>query len=314
MAHENIMSVTGEIVPSQMGLTLHHEHVMSTFGAQLARYPFYDIENLFKIVLPYLRYLYDLGVRTLVDCTAAYFGRHPEILRQFAIDSGLHILTNTGYYGAADDRYVPPHAFSETADQIAKRWTWEWHESIDETGIFPGFIKTAVDAGPLSEIDRKLIVAAARTHLLTGLAIQTHTGDNVPAAQAILEILAQAGVHPSAWIWIHAHNLTSIEPALRAAEQGAWISFDGLSAGTAAHIFDFIQSMQAHGFLGQVLLSHDGDTYMNGESRPYHYLVTDFIPWLQTRGFSDESIQQMVVANPAQAYQVQVRADGRGLK
>ena len=305
--NDPIMTVTGSISPEQMGLTLHHEHVMSTFGAELARYPFYDREKLFEIVSPYLHYLASLGVRTLVDCTAAYFGRHPEILRQVAIDSGLHILTNTGYYGAADDRYVPPHAFNETADQIATRWTREWRESIDETGIYPGFIKTAVDAGPLSEIDRKLIVAAARTHLQTGLTIQTHTGDNVPAVISMLEILAQEGVHPSAWIWIHAHNLPVIDPALRVAERGAWISFDGLSQGTAAHILDLIHGMQAHGFLSQVLLSHDGDTYMNGQSRPYHYLVTDFIPMLKEHGFSEEAIQQMLVSNPARAYALRVR-------
>lgn len=294
----------------EMGLTLHHEHVMSTFGAELARYPAYDRQKLFEGVTPYLRYLTGLGVRTLVDCTAAYFGRHPEYLRQFAVDSGLNLLTNTGYYGAANDRYVPPHAFRETADQIAQRWTREWCESIDETGIYPGFIKTAVDEGPLSEIDRKLILAAARTHLKTGLTIQTHTGDNLPAVQSILEILSQEKVHPSAWIWIHAHNLPDIDPALHAAQLGAWISFDGLSQATAPHILDLILGMQAHGFLGQVLLSHDGDTYMNGQSRPYHYLLTDFIPALKANGLSQEVIQQMVVANPARAYTVKVREIG----
>ena len=307
MANPKIMTVTGAVEPGELGLTLHHEHVMSTFGAELARYPFYDQEQLSAAVLPYLRYLRRLGVQSLVDCTAAYFGRHPELLRKFALESGLHILTNTGYYGAADDRYVPPHAWSETADQIAARWSREWTDSIDGTGIYPGFIKTAVDAGPLSEIDRKLITAAARTHRQTGLTIQTHTGDNVTAAQAILEILAQDGVHPSAWIWIHAHNLAEAGPALQAAGQGAWISFDGLSRDSAAHILDLIRSMQEHGFLDQVLLSHDGDSYMNGESRPYHYLLTDFIPMLKENGFSEQDIRQMVVDNPSRAYSVQVR-------
>ena len=307
MTKNTVMTVTGALEPGEMGLTLHHEHVMSTFGAESVRYPFYDQPRLFEVVPPYLLYLHSLGVRTLVDCTAAYFGRHAELLRQFALGSRLHILTNTGYYGAADDRYVPPHAFSETASQIAARWTREWTDSIDETGIYPGFIKTAVDGGPLSEIDRKLIVAAAITHRHTGLTIQTHTGDNLPAAQAILEILAQQGVHPSAWIWIHAHNLAEIGPALQAAGQGAWISFDGLHPDSAAHILELIQGMQAHGLLEHVLLSHDGDSYMNGQSRPYHFLMTDFIPMLKAHGFSEAAIQQMLVTNPSRAYAVQVR-------
>jgi predicted metal-dependent phosphotriesterase family hydrolase len=307
MANPLVMTVTGAIQPGELGLTLHHEHVMSTFGAEPARYPDYDVEQMSAIVLPYLQHLRSLGVQSLVDCTAAYFGRHPELLRYFAQESGLHILTNTGYYGAANDRYVPPHAWRETADQIADRWIHEWTHGIDGTEIYPGFINTAVDAGPLSEIDRKLIAAAALTHLRTGLTIQTHTGDNILAAQEILQVLAQEGVHPSAWIWIHAHNLPDPAPALQAASEGAWISLDGLNPATASHILASIGSLRDGGFLGQVLLSHDGDSYMNGESRPYHYLLTDFIPMLQANGISDAEIHQMIVSNPARAYTIQVK-------
>ena len=109
MANPIIKTVTGAIDPGELGLTLHHEHVMSTFGADPARYPYYDPEQLPAIVLPYLKYLRSLGVQSLVDCTAAYFGRHPELLRRFALDSDMHILTNTGYYGAAGAGKEPPH-------------------------------------------------------------------------------------------------------------------------------------------------------------------------------------------------------------
>jgi phosphotriesterase-related protein len=114
-------------------------------------------------------------------------------------------------------------------------------------------------------------------------------------------------VHPSAWIWIHAHNLKDIAPALQAAGQGAWISFDGLQHESAAHILELIQGMREHGLLDHVLLSHDGDSYMNGQSRPYHYLVTDFIPLLTANGFFEPAVLQMMVDNPARAYAVNKR-------
>ena len=184
-----IMTVTGAVNPEAAGVTLPHEHVMSTFGAESARYPTYDVDGLSETVLPYLARIKSLGCQTLVDCTAAYFGRHPELLRRFSEESGLNILTNTGYYGAAGDKYVPGHTYEESVDQLAGRWVREWKYSIDGTGVRPGFIKTAIDSGPLSEIDRKLIMAAACTHLQTGLVIQTHTGDNWAGAQEILAIL-----------------------------------------------------------------------------------------------------------------------------
>ena len=304
----SVMSVNGAVEPADLGLTLVHEHVMSTFGAEPVRYPSYDTDRLLKQVLPYLAKLKELGCQTLVDCTAAYFGRHPELLRRISQESGLHILTNTGYYGAANDRYVPPQAYHETAEQIAGRWTREWSESIDGTGIFPGFIKTAVDGGPLSEIDRKLLIAAAITHRHTGLTIQTHTGDNTEAAHSILSILLAEGVSPQAWIWVHASNVTDVQPLLLAAGKGAGISLDGVSQERAQHILGLMLNLKEKGYLGQVLLSHDGDAYSGeGEFRPFDYLFTGLIPLLKANGFSDIDIHQLTVQNPRRAFTVKIR-------
>ena len=300
-----IMTVTGAIDPADMGLALPHEHVMSTFGAESARYPHYDTAALLGSVLPYLEKIRGYGCRTLVDCTATHFGRHPELLRQISRLSGLYILTNTGYYGAADDKYVPPHAYGENADQIAGRWTREWQYSIDDTGVRPGFIKTAVDAGPLSDIDRVLIVAAARTSLSTGLTIQTHIGDNWDAVQDILSILREEGLDPAAWVWTHANHMPDVGRLAQAAAQGAWISLDGINASSAPGILDVIAEMKARGRLTNLLLSHDGDSYFgDGEFRPYHYLFTDFIPALEQRGFSKTEIQQLTVDNPRRAFTI----------
>ena len=77
--------------------------------------------------------------------------------------SGLHILTNTGYYGAANDKHLPAHAFAETAEQLAARWMREAKRGIDGTAIKPAFMKIGVDGAPLSAIDAKLVRAAALT-------------------------------------------------------------------------------------------------------------------------------------------------------
>lgn len=305
-----IMTVTGAIEPEKMGFALPHEHAMSTFGAESARYPHYDVDSLSESVIPYLKRVRDLGCQTLVDCTAAYFGRHPELLRRFSEESGVNILTNTGYYGAAEEKYIPDHAYEETVDQIAGRWVREWQYSIDGTGVRPGFIKTGIGDGPLSEINRKLITSAARTHLQSGLTIQTHTGDNWEAVQEILSILRAERVHPSAWIWVHAHNVKDADQVAETAEQGAWISFDGLNEESAPHILELVKQMKQRGHLDKVLLSHDGDSYCNGEFRPYHLLFTDFIPMLKENGFSTEDINLLTVDNPRQAFTVRIRGVG----
>ncbi len=304
-----LMTVNGLVAPDDAGLVLPHEHVMSIFGLDPAIDPDYDAEKLQDAVVPYLRHIKGLGCGTVIDCTAAYFGRDPGLLKTFAGQTGLHIITNTGYYGAANDRYVPEHAFRETVDELTGRWHREWQDGIGDTGIRPGFMKVGVDGGPLSEIDAKLVRAGARLHLMTGLTLAVHTGNNPAAAQEQLAILKQEGVSPEAWIWVHAHGVEQMDDLVRAAEEGAWLEFDGLGAETIARHLELVSEMKRRGFLNQVLLSHDGNSFTPGERppRPYEALFTTFIPALKNAGFSDEEVNLLTRKNPGRAFGVRVR-------
>ena len=37
------------------------------------------------------------GVQTICECTGAYFGRRVDLLRRISRETGMQILTNTGY-------------------------------------------------------------------------------------------------------------------------------------------------------------------------------------------------------------------------
>ena len=303
------MTVRGPVDAGSLGLLLPHEHVMSTFGLPAAPVPAYDETRLLTVAVAYLRYLGGLGCDAIADCTTAYFGRAPSLLSRISEASGVHILTNTGYYAAADDRYVPEHAFKESAAEIAARWVAEWRDGIDGTGISPGFIKTAVDAGPLSDIDRKLVRAAILTHLETGLTVQTHVGDNPAVVEEILSMLEGEGVAPEAWIWVHAHAVPEAAALRRAAEAGAWISLDGLGESTAGHILGLLRKLREWGLLSRALVSHDGEAFdPNGGSRQFHELLTGFVPLMERSGFSRSEVEQVTVRNPARAFTVGVRA------
>ncbi len=80
--------------------------------------------------------------------------------------------------------------------------------------------------------------AAAKTHLQTGLTIASHTGNGVAALEE-LEILKQEGVHPGAFIWVHAQTEGNGKLHLKAAQQGAWVEFDGISEARRKSIFSW---------------------------------------------------------------------------
>jgi phosphotriesterase-related protein len=307
------MTVTGPVAPGEMGLTLPHEHVMVDFiGADEVSRDRYDPDEVYEVALPHLERARSLGCRTLVECTPAYIGRDAALLERLSSGSGLAILTNTGYYVAANDKFVPAHAYEETADELADRWTREWEEGIEGTEIRPGFVKIGVDGGPLSEIDRKLVVAAGHAHLRTGLTIAAHTG-NGKAAEEQLSALHDLGVDGSAWIWVHAQSEGSADLHGRAAEQGAWLEFDGIGPATVERHVAMTQEMKERGHLDRVLVSHDAGWYNVGDPgggtfRPYDTLFTHFIPALKEAGFTAEEIRRVTVENPARAFTVGVRA------
>jgi predicted metal-dependent phosphotriesterase family hydrolase len=307
-----VMTVAGPIRPQDMGITLPHEHVLVDFiGAAGVNRDRYNANEVFATALPHLQNLRQLGARTLVECTPAYLGRDPALLKRLAEASQIQVLTNTGYYGATQNKFLPAHAFSETEDELARRWLSEWRDGIENTGIKPGFVKIGVDAGKLSDIHRKLVRAAARTHLASGLPIAAHTGNGIAALDELATLKVE-GVDGSAFIWVHAQNESDSRLHLEAAEKGAWIEFDGLSPDSLPKHLELVTAMKKAGFGRKVLLSHDAGWYHVGEVgggqfRPYSTLFQDFVPALQKAGFTDPGINQLLAENPRQAFTIRVR-------
>jgi phosphotriesterase-related protein len=308
-----VETVLGSVPASDLGLTLVHEHVVVDFvGADLVRPERYRAEDVFRTALPFLEEAKAVGVRTLVDCTPAFLGRDPFLLRRLSEATGLRILTNTGYYGAANDKYVPAHAWREDADALASRWIAEAREGIEGTGVRPGFLKIGVDAGPLSAIDRKLVVAAARTHRATGLTIAVHTGDG-EAARDVVKALAEERVAPAAYVWVHAQNEQDRQVHVELAAAGAWVELDGVGPRSLAAHADAVADLARRGHLGRLLVSQDAGWYHVGEPgggsyRGYSFLIEKLVPALRDRGLSAAQVETLLVTNPGRAFAIGVRA------
>jgi len=307
-----VNTVRGSLELQELGTTLMHEHVLVDFiGADKVSADRYNAEEVFRTALPFLTRIRRLGCRSLVECTPAYLGRDPALLRRLSAASGLNILTNTGYYGASNDKFVPKYAFSETAEQLASRWIREFQEGIDETGIKPGIIKIGVDQGSLSEIDAKLVRAAALTHLRTGLTIASHTQDGATALEE-LDLLSRDGVSASVFIWVHAHLEHDTEKQIQAARRGAWIEFDGIGVKSVERHVELIKMMIDAGLLPRTLISQDAGWYhvgepSGGEYRPHETLFTLFVPALRRAGVDKRQIHQLLIENPRRALQTQIR-------
>ena len=287
-----------------MGVTLPHEHIMVDFvGADKTGKHRYDPADVVRIMIPFVEEIAALGVQTLVECTPAYLARDPEILKSLSESTGIHFLTNIGWY---KEPFLPPRAFELNAEQIAEEWIAEFENGIGGTGIRPGFIKTAVNPGSLIPVQRTITEAAVLAAKNTGLTVATHTGAGI-AAHEILDIFEAHSVAPDRWIFVHAQNEENLQVLASVAARGAWIELDGLGPDSADQHIKALRMLLDLKREKQVLLSHDAGWYNVGEQnggtvRPFTYLFTDFLPRLRAEGLSEELIKTFLVHNPARAF------------
>ncbi|MDA0347681.1 MAG: phosphotriesterase [Verrucomicrobia bacterium] len=309
-----IMTVSGPIDSQELGMTLEHEHILVDFiGAEETGYHRWDRASVKKQVLAHLLQARSLGFNSLVECTPAFLGRDPLLLKSLAEETGLNIITNTGYYGARENKFIPSDIQKLTADELAELWIKEFKTGIEGTGIRPGFIKIGVDRDPeLSAMHEKLLRAACRTHLATGLTIACHTGPTIAIFQ-MAGILQEEGVATDTLIWVHATQDTP-ENQIKAAEMGLWVSIDNVTDADnrIEYVATGLSRLKEAGLLHRVLISHDAGWYRPGEPdggsfRPYTAISEKLIPKLQSMGFNQADLDQLLVENPSRAFAIQIR-------
>jgi len=305
-----VLTVTGAIEPSALGLTLAHEHVLVDFvGADAAVPGRYDQEAVYQRILPLFQSLREKGCQTLAECTPMYLGRDPKLLQRLSKASGLNIITNTGWYGASKEKFLPSKITQLTADQIARGWITEFRNGIEGTGIRPGFIKIALDDVPFADNIQKVLQAAVITYKQTGLPIGVHTSNGGAPAEAQIAFLRKHNVPLAKWVWIHAQNENDLSFHVKAARKGAWISFDGISRSNMEEYGERLERMRKEDLLQRIIISQDAGWYDVVEPsksiRGYNDILDHFIPYLRSRNFSAADVDQLLVRNPARLFTVE---------
>ena len=278
---------------------LVHEHILVDFaGAELASRSRYSHDEVIAAAKPKLQAIAKLGCVRFIDCTPNFLGRDPRLLAKLADSCRMEIWTNTGLYAAGAYRYLPSYARTESARELAARWIAEWRDGIE--GTKPHFIKIGVNDGPLAELDRKMVEAAAITSLETGLTIASHTGRNAALEQ--VEILQKLKLPMNKFIWVHAQNEKNHQIHAAVARAGAWVEFDGINPKTLDWHHDCVRFMAKEGLLGRVLLSQDTGWWHVGEAnggnfRGYDSIYRDFLPKLDPKWRT-----QLLWDNPQSAF------------
>jgi phosphotriesterase-related protein len=310
MSEPMIVTVRGPMPADQLGTTLMHEHI---FINLLREFRGDGLLNDAPLAARELTRFREAGGATVVDVTNASLGRHPRTLKAISEQVGVNIVLGAGLYRHQyfDAAWVDRMSTDAMADWIVRDLT----VGIGDTGIRAGIIGEIACDEWITAQEERVFRAAARAHKKTGVTITTHAA-RWPIGLAQLDLLSEEGVDLRRVIVGHCDTVNAAEwtaptqgmeyhEAL--ARRGAYVQFDTIRRGTA-HELDirvaYTRNLVEKGYAQQILLSHD--VCLRSHLRAYggggyDFLLTDFLPRLQSSGISTELIRTIVAENPRRA-------------
>src|SRR5436190_13199405 len=258
-----VMTVLGPIAGEQLGVTLMHEHLLidvsykwqqptevtlralaeqpitlanlgylrRNIGAVRANFRLDDVELAAAEALAFKRE----GGGTIVDVSPPGIGRDPRALRAISAQSGVNVVTCTGFYL---QRSHPQHVASASLEELADGMIDEIRNGIGDTGIRPGIIGEIGLGEPMyvaghtgDEMhpdEEKVLRAAGRAQLASGLPLTLHIYNYRPnrLAHLALDALEEDGVALDRVVVGHLDVRIDVEYAASVAQRGAYAEFD----------------------------------------------------------------------------------------
>lgn len=281
------------------GYTLMHEHTTIDLSG-VKNDPDCRLDCFDETLAEYRR-LYACGVRTIVDVTNDGMGRDPAYVSAIEQASGIRIVQSTGFY---KEPFLPPRVFTQTVDELA-----DWMISEIANGI-PGGPK----AGMIGEIgtgknsitvtEQKVFDAAVKAAKATGAPIYTHTTLGTYALEQAA-FFAASGLPLDRIVLGHIDLCGDLACIRKLLDTGICIGFDTIGKNNYfpdEKRVEFLLALEAEGRLGQIVLSEDLTrkshlAFKGGIG--YCYLFETFLPMLRAAGLRQESLDTMLIRNPA---------------
>ncbi len=307
-----IQTVLGEIKREELGVTYMHEHLHADLSGVRA-----DSDSLLTNTAEIIEEVYpavQTGVQSFVDVSCIGMGRNPEELAKISIETKSNIICSTGFYLPS---YYPDYVHTESADQLAQRLINDITIGIGDTGIKCGIIgEIATAKNEFTEVNRKIFLASAIAHKVTGVPITTHcSAATMGYEQAAF--LIENGVSPHKIVIGHQDLSNDTSLIIKILALGVAAGFDTIGKQnylSDEHRAKMLVELIEAGFIEQIILSEDISrrSYYRGQGgHGYAYLNDEFLPRLKSMGITEKQIEQMLIENPAGILDVDQVQDDR---
>lgn len=307
-----VNTVLGTIPAEELGFTAIHEHIgYGMPGSELDTKWWKTPEERYGETVPKLRTFHENGGKTFVDATGICNGRDVDYYKSLSEKTGINIIACTGFVGGDT---ALAHFARASVEYLAEVFTHEVTVGIGSTGAKAGVIKVGVSrGGRMTELDKRIYRAAARTAVNTGVPILTHLAiDPEPAVQ----IFNEEGLDLDRVLFGHVDDGLNapITPQKWILEQGGRLGFDTFGYETELpdppfwarprdeRLEHFLQTLR-DGHIAKVMASADANCSPLGwpgvKGHTINYLFETLLPSMREAGFGQDAIDQIFVENPA---------------
>jgi phosphotriesterase-related protein len=314
----NVETVRGPLEASELGWTLMHEHIFVKNPELEHNYPSpeWDEEAMHATAVAGLQALHDRGVKTLVDLTVMGLGRSIQRIRRVAEATPVNIVVATGYYSQKD---LPaffhnhgPGRYADVPEPLVDMFLRDVQEGISGTGIKAAIIKVVTDQWGMTPDLERVFEAAAEVHAQTGVPITTHSNAAHRGGLEQQEFLRKRGVDLEHVVIGHCGDTTDLDYLKQIMDAGSAVGLDRFGMdimATEEDRIDTVVRLCELGYADRMTLSHDASFFsVNMEPSVRNRIMPNWnhrnlsdriLPAVRRRGVSDETIEQIMVANPA---------------
>ena len=247
------------------------------------------------------------GGKTVVELTNLGIRRDAIGLRYISDNTGVNIVMGCGYY---KDQWHPPDMDEKTVAEIAEEMVRDITDGIENTGLRAGIIGE-IGISSLTPNEKKSVIASAKAHLETGVAINLHfdIGTKEELRMHVLDILEDEGVDLNRVITCHFQaRMDEIDYHERMAQRGTYIEYDLFgqevptpSVPTYEPESATIKELIERGFLERILISQDvcyKKCLIKNGGWGYAHILNNVVPRFKENGITEDEIWTIMVENP----------------
>lgn len=299
-----VQTVMGQMDVQSLGICQCHEHLLIGMGESFRVNPALFMEDIQKSTRDVLEFR-QAGGGALVDAQPPGCGRMIEGLLAISEKTGVPIVASTGFHKRIF--YRKGHALSQLSEEALGEFFYrELTVGAGNTGIRAGIIKTALDENGLDEQAVRQFGAAARAQRKNGCALMIHIERGADPL-LLYDFLSERGVYAEKMIFCHLDRACS-DTAVheRLLRSGCYLEYDTIARenyhGDKKEA-SLIMGIVEKGLGSRLLLSLDTTAKRLKSYTPegpgLSYLLSNFCRLLLQEGIGEQTLKEILIANPA---------------